>query len=138
MQKRVHIFLARSSGFKGFQKRSFLKGKTFLGVSLFYKHFFWACSHPFTLVFFSFKSFIAGELEPHIRNPNRECRIKIVLQGGGFDGSITSVPIQFYFVVREWCQANLGLVHRCPCSFFSLICLALCFSLCFPADFRLC
>lgn len=104
MQKRAHIFLARSSGFKGFQKRSFLKGKTFLGASLFYKRLFSV-------------SLIAGELQPHI-----ECRIKIVFPGGGFEGRITSVPIQFYFVVKEWCKANTRSVQRCSCCFCRLFC----------------
>lgn len=70
MHKRVHIFLARSSGVKGFQKRSFSQGEDIFRCEFILQALFWACSHPFTLVFFFFKSLIAAELELHIGNAN--------------------------------------------------------------------
>lgn len=144
--KRVHIFLADSSGFKGFWKPSSLKRKPFLGVNLFRK----LCVGPAT-------SLATGELQPQIGNANSVLD-QMVYPGVGFEGRITSVSIGFCFVEKERCKANMKLVQRRPCCFRchgsaeelwkwsvfipSHLSAVLCFCLCFPAghegSFSLC
>lgn len=107
VQRRVLIFLASSSGFKGFWKPSFLKAKPFLGVNLFYEIFFGPATTPSRLFLFVFLvSPVTGTLQQQIGNANR-LHDQILHPGGGFEDRIMAVSFQFCFVEKERCNANM-------------------------------
>lgn len=114
VQRRVLIFLASSSGFKGFWKPSFLKAKPFLGVNLFYEIFFGPATTPSRLFLFVFLvSPVTGSSRLEMLT---DCMIKFYIRVE--DLRTGSWPFHFSFALWKRSGATqtccLKLVQGCP------------------------